>query len=69
MNILSKFKDYYDYLNDPQDKTHIPLGKNPERSNKNVKQMGNSLPYNFNLCYDGSCNTYTHYFLPSNTTK
>lgn len=34
MNILSKFKDYYDYLNDPQYKTYIPLGKNPERSNK-----------------------------------
>ena len=39
MNILSKFKDYYDYLNDPQDKAHTFVRNIPSDTSKEFQDM------------------------------
>ena len=39
MNILSKFKDYYDYLNDPQDKAHTFVRHIPSDTSKEFQDM------------------------------
>ena len=39
MNILSKFKDYYDYLNDPQDKAHTFVRYIPSDTSKEFQDM------------------------------
>ena len=39
MNIISKFKDYYDYLNDPQDKAHTFVRVIPHNTSKEFQDM------------------------------
>ena len=61
MNILSKFKDYYDYLNDPQDKAHTFVRNIPSDTSKEFQDMTafiskhstlKDLPYEFYISND-----------------
>lgn len=61
MNILSKFKDYYDYLNDPKDKAHTFVRHIPSDTSKEFQDMTafilkhstlKDLPYEFYISND-----------------